>query len=274
MKENLNVERNATYAMGVKMLQIEKLSVRYSDGSQVLDQMNFHIDKGETVGMIGANGAGKSTLIKSIVGILLPSEGKIIIDGLEVSKKTLREVRERVGVVFQNPDDQLFMSNVYDDVAFGLRNYGVKEEDIKQKIDLIMKSLDIDKLLYHNSNKLSSGEKRIIAIATILVMEPSIVLFDEPTSFLDPKTRRKLMELLNNLSITKLIATHDLDMALEICDRVIVIKDGKIFAEGKAIEILTNEVLMKEAGLELPFCLQGYKTKNNHNVQSKLNPFL
>jgi len=262
------------------VLQIDKLCVRYSDGNQVLEQLSFHINDGETVGIVGANGAGKSTLLMSIVGILLPNEGTITIDGLLVSKKNLREVRERVGVVFQNPDDQLFMSNVYDDIAFGLRNYGDSEEVIKNKITNIMRTLDIERLMDHNSNKLSGGEKRIIAIATILVMEPSIVLFDEPTSFLDPKTRRKLLELLKGLSMlkghntlkednmlkghntlkennmTKLIATHDLDMALELCDRIIVLKDGKIFAEGKAREILTNEVLMKEAGLELPFCLQ------------------
>lgn len=241
------------------MLQIDNLCVKYSDGNQVLDQLNIHIDEGETVGIVGANGAGKSTLLKSIVGILLPSEGKIAIDGLVVSKKNLREVRERVGVVFQNPDDQLFMSNVYDDIAFGLRNYGVDEEVIKKKIDHIMSTLDIERLLYQHSNKLSGGEKRIIAIATILVMEPSIILFDEPTSFLDPKTRRKLLELLKGLSVTKLIATHDLDMSLEICDRVIVLKDGKVYAQGTAKEILTDEALLVEAGLELPFCLQNIK---------------
>lgn len=238
------------------MLKIDQLCVRYTDGNQVLNQLSFQIDKGETVGIVGANGAGKSTLLMSIVGILLPFEGKIVIDGLEVNKKNLREVRERVGVVFQNPDDQLFMSNVYDDIAFGLRNYGVDEEVIKIKITQIMETLDIDRLTNHHSHKLSGGEKRIVAIATILVMEPSVILFDEPTSFLDPKTRRKLMELLKGLSTTKLIATHDLDMALELCDRVIVLKEGKVFAEGKAKEVLTNEALMKEAGLELPFCLQ------------------
>lgn len=241
------------------MLQIDKLSVKYSDGNQVLDQLDIHIEKKETVGIVGANGAGKSTLLKTIVGILLPTEGKITIDGLEVSKKNLRKVRERVGVVFQNPDDQLFMSNVYDDIAFGLRNYFVEEEIIKKKIDNIMSTLDIERLLYQHSNKLSGGEKRIIAIATILVMEPSTILFDEPTSFLDPKTRRKLLELLKGMSMTKLIATHDLDMALELCDRVIVLKDGKVYATGTAKEILTDEVLLIDAGLELPFCLQSIK---------------
>ena len=242
------------------MLKTEKICVKFPDGNQVLNQLSFQINEGETVGIIGANGAGKSTLLMSIVGILIPVEGKIIIDELTVSKKNLREVRERVGVVFQNPDDQLFMADVYDDIAFGLRNYGVDEESIKIKITNIMRTLDIERLTYQQSHKLSGGEKRIVALATILVMEPSIILFDEPTSFLDPKTRRKLLGLLKELSVTKLIATHDLDMALELCERVIILKEGKIFADGKAKEILTDEVLMMEAGLELPFCLQKINT--------------
>lgn len=238
------------------MLQIEQLCVRYSGEENVLDHLNIRIQDGETVGIVGANGAGKSTLLMSIVGILLPYEGRIAIDGLEVTKKNLREVRERVGVVFQNPDDQLFMANVYDDIAFGLRNYGYEEAAVREKIDGVIKSLDIEKLMKHSSNKLSGGEKRIIAIATILVMEPSIILFDEPTSFLDPKTRRRLLALLKDFNMTKLIATHDLDMALEICERVVILKDGKVFADGPAGDILRNEELLKEAGLELPFCLQ------------------
>jgi cobalt/nickel transport system ATP-binding protein len=148
------------------------------------------------------------------------------------------------------------MNNVYDDIAFGLRNYGMKEENIHQKITGIMEELGVEKLQHMNSHKLSGGEKRIIAIATILVMEPSVVLFDEPSSFLDPKTRRRLIGLLRSLKVTKLIATHDLDMALELCDRIIVLKEGRIFAQGRAKEILTNQKLLEDAGLELPFCFQ------------------
>jgi cobalt/nickel transport system ATP-binding protein len=238
------------------LLQIDNLCVRYTDDHQVLEQINFHIEDGRTVGIIGANGAGKSTLLLSIVGLLLPEEGSITLDKIEVSKKNLSQIRERVGIVFQNPDDQLFMSNVYDDIAFGPRNYGVSEEVIGKKIDYIMKLLDIEKLKNQNSNRLSGGEKRIVAIAAILIMEPSLILFDEPTSFLDPKTRRKLMGLLQELKVTKLIATHDLDMALDLCDDVIVLKEGKLFAQGKTEAILTNEELLLQAGLELPFCMQ------------------
>lgn len=239
------------------MLQIDNICVKYQDGNQVINGITTSIADGETVGLIGSNGAGKSTLFMSLVGILLPCSGSIVVNGVEINKRNLHEIREKIGVVFQNPDDQLFMSSVYDDIAFGLRNYGMAEEDISQKLQTIVKELDIEKLLTESSHKLSGGEKRIIAIATILVMEPSIVLFDEPSSFLDPKARRRLIHLLKCLSMTKLIATHDLDLALELCDRVIILKDGRVFAEGKAQEILTNQGLLEEAGLELPFCLQG-----------------
>ncbi len=238
------------------MLKLNNLSVRYQDGNQVLRNLSLSIEKGETVGIIGANGAGKSTLLMSIVGILLPFEGSIEVDGLMQDRKKLRELRERIGFVFQNPDDQLFMSNVYDDIAFGLRNYGMSEENIRIRIDHILKVLGVEKLRDMSSHKLSGGEKRIIAIATVLAMEPSVVLFDEPSSFLDPKTRRRLIHLLRGVPMTKLIATHDLDMALELCERVVVLKEGRVYAEGRAKDILTNQGLLEEAGLELPFCLQ------------------
>lgn len=238
------------------MLVIDRLCVKYHDGNQVINHLSASIEDGETVGIIGANGAGKSTLLMTLVGLLLPSEGRIEVDGTVLQKDTLMQIRERVGMVFQNPDDQLFMSNVYDDIAFGLRNYGMTEDIIKDRIHGVLKKLGVEKLEQMSSNKLSGGEKRIIAIATILVLEPSIILFDEPSSFLDPKTRRRLMQLLKSLSMTKLIATHDLDMALELCDRVLILKEGAVFAEGKAEDILTDQALLEEAGLELPFCLQ------------------
>lgn len=244
------------------MLKIEQLKVNYPDGNQVLDEVSFQINENETIGVVGANGAGKSTLLMSIVGLLLPIAGSITIDGTEVNKKNLKLIRERIGIVMQDPDDQLFMPTVYDDIAFGLRNYGVNEETIKNRIDYIMKTLDIERLKLQHTQKLSGGEKRIVAIATVLAMEPSLILFDEPTSFLDPKTRRNLMKLLKNITTSKLIATHDLDMALELCNRVIILKEGKVFATGLASEILRNEELLLNAGLELPYCLQNSNFKS------------
>jgi cobalt/nickel transport system ATP-binding protein len=245
----------------VMMIKIDQLSVNYPDGHQVINRLNLQVDDGETIGIVGANGTGKSTLLMTMVGILLPSGGMVEIDGVELNKRNLREIRERIGVVFQNPDDQLFMSNVYDDVAFGLRNYGMSEERIKHRITEIMEELGVEKLKHMSSHKLSGGEKRIIAIATILVMQPSVILFDEPSSFLDPSTRRRLIHLLRSVRVTKVIATHDLDMALELCDRIVVMKEGSVYAEGRTKDILTDRKLLEGAGLELPFCLQSVEIK-------------
>ncbi len=239
------------------MININQIDVSYQNGHPALKNMSLQVNKNETVGLIGANGAGKSTLIKTIVGILLPESGSIEIDGLTVTKSNLRKIRERVGVVFQNPEDQLFMSNVYDDIAFGIRNMGFDEVNVEQKVSKILKNLGIERLIEQNSSKLSGGEQRLVAIASVMVMEPGFVIFDEPTSFLDPKTRRKLIGLLKGYSVTKLIATHDLDMALELCDRVIILKGGEVFLQGNAKEVLSNREWMEAAELELPFCLQG-----------------
>ncbi len=242
------------------MINIENVNVSYLEGRAALKQISFRVSDGETVGIIGSNGAGKSTLLKAMMGILLPSEGCIEINGIRMSKSNIRKIRENVGVVFQNPEDQLFMSDVYDDIAFGPRNMGMEEAEIKNKIADTLKALGIEKLIHQNSSRLSGGEQRLAAIATVMVMEPKVVLFDEPTSFLDPKARRKLIELLKAYSVTKLIATHDLDMALELCDRVIILKDGRVFTEGSAKELLSDQVMMEASDLELPFCLQQNKS--------------
>ena len=250
-------KRTVKYSrMEITMLKIDHLCVRYNEENRALNQVSLIIGKGETVALVGANGAGKSTLLKAIVGINLPEEGSILVDQSLVTKKNIHQIRAKVGVVFQNPEDQLFLSSVYDDIAFGLRNYGMAETEIKERILRILKNFGIEKLQNHNSSRLSGGEQRLVAIATVMVMEPELVLFDEPTSFLDPRTRRKLMEQLKQLSVTKLIATHDLDMALELCDKVIILKDGEVFEQGDAKQLLSNQKLMEEAGLELPFRLQ------------------
>lgn len=222
------------------MLEIKNLNYSYPDGKEALKDINIKIDNNETIAIVGANGAGKSTLIKTIVGIFLTTQGDIIVDGEKVTKKTLSSIRKKVGVVFQNPDDQLFMNKVYDDIAFGPRNYNFTEEEVKEKVENVMKNLDIEKLSERSPNNLSGGEKRKVAIATVLSMEPSIILFDEPTSFLDAKGKRMLIETLKNINTTKIIATHDLDMVKDICERVIVLKEGKIMADGNPKEIFSD----------------------------------
>lgn len=238
------------------MVKINDIEVAYQEGHTALKQISFQIKEGETVGIIGSNGAGKSTLLKTLVGILLPREGSILINGSQLTKATIRKIREDVGVVFQNPDDQLFMSSVYDDIAFGLRNMGIEESKIKDKVIDTLNALGIERLIQQNSSRLSGGEQRLAAIATVMVMEPKLVLFDEPTSFLDPKARRKLIEFLKLYQVTKLIATHDLDLALDLCDRIIILKEGRILRQGNTKELLTDRDIMEEADLELPLSIQ------------------
>ena len=231
------------------MLEIKKLNYSYPDGKKALKDINIKIDDNETIGIVGANGAGKSTLIKTIVGIFLTDQGEIIVDGEKVTKKTLNSIRKKVGVVFQIPDDKLFMNKVYDDIAFGPRNYKLTEEKVKEKVERVMKELNIENLKDRSPNNLSGGEKRKVAIATVLSMEPSIILFDEPTSFLDPKGKRILIETLKGINTTKIIATHDLDMVKDNCKRVIVLKEGQVVADGKPKEILNNIEFMEKCEL-------------------------
>jgi len=242
------------------MLNIENLSYKYPDGHAAIKSINLTIENGESIALVGANGAGKSSLFKLIVGISDIGEGSINVDGVSVGKKTLKDIRRKIGMVFQNPDDQLFMTKVYDDIAFGPRNELLSEAEVEERVVEALEKLDITHLRDRMPHRLSGGEKRVIAIASVLSMNPSIILFDEPTSFLDPKARRNVMETLGKLEMTKIIATHDLDMALDICDRVIVLHHGSVFADGSVNEILLNEELLLNCHLELPLCMQRCKT--------------
>lgn len=228
------------------MINIKNISYTYRDGQKALRNINLKINKNETIAIVGANGAGKSTLIKLLVGILKPEYGEIVIDDLKINKSNLKEIRKRVGVVFQNSDNMLFMNKVYDDIAFGPRNYNLQEDKIKEKVNEVMKNLNIEYLKDRTPNNLSSGEKRKVSIASVLAMNPSYIIFDEPTSFLDPKGRRILISVLQNLETTKIIATHDLEMVMKICSRVIVIKNGEIMGDGNPNEILNNFDLLNK----------------------------
>jgi cobalt/nickel transport system ATP-binding protein len=192
-----------------------------------------------------------------LMGILFPSHGEIIVGDVPVTKKTLPLIRKTMGMVFQDPDDQLFMPTVYDDIAFGPRNYLLEEEKVES---LVMKAIDmvgIGHLKERSTFKLSGGEKRAVAIAAVLAMEPDILVMDEPTAALDPKARRRVMSYLKGFKHTKLITSHDLDMVYELCDRTIVIKDGEIAADGPTSKILTDAGLMEACGLEVPLSIQG-----------------
>ena len=238
------------------MITLENVTCAYPGGKQVLETINLHIEEGETVGLIGANGAGKSTLMKALLG-LAPCQGKITVDGLELTRDTLAEVRKTIGFVMQNSDNQMFMPTVYEDMLFGPMNYGATRKEAEEAVEEVLEMLGLEYLKPLYNHKISGGEKRMAAIATILAMRPKVVMMDEPTSALDPYYRRKMIQLLNKLTCTKLIATHDLDFALETCDRAILIGQGQIVADGIAGEILRNKELLEANHLELPLCLAG-----------------
>lgn len=237
------------------MIYFSDVSFAYENTAPILDKISFSINEGESLGLIGANGAGKSTLLKCLLG-LLPFTGKILVDGNEVCEKNYKAIRKTLGFVFQNSDNQMFMPTVVEDITFGLINYGMKKEEAEKAADRILEKLNILELKNRHNHRLSGGEKRMAAIATVLAMEPKVLLMDEPTSTLDPYNRRLIINTVNSLSETKIITSHDLDMIMDTCSRVILLSDGKIVADGKAEEILRNRTLLENHRLELPYKLQ------------------
>ena len=238
------------------MIEFRNVSFSYDRQQSVVEGLSFSIQKGESVGLIGANGAGKSTIMKLLLG-LLSGDGQILVDGLELNKKNLAAVRQKIGFVLQDSDNQMFMPTVYEDMCFGPLNYGLSREETDARVDAVLKSLGIEKLKHCYNHKISGGEKRMAAIATILAMEPEAILMDEPSTALDPVNRRTVINTIRRLKQTKLIASHDLDMILDTCQRVILLSGGKIVADGPVEEILYNRELLEGNRMELPFCLQG-----------------
>lgn len=231
------------------MIALEHLQVTYPDGTKAIDDLQMQIAAGEHVALIGANGAGKSSLILAMVGVL-PSSGTITIDGTVLTRQTQQEIRTKVGIVFQNPDDQLFMPTIYDDIAFGPRNLGLDETTVRYRVEDRLKLLHIEHLRDKTALKLSGGEKRMAAMATVLAMKPAVMVLDEPTAFLDPKARRNLITVLQKLPHTMLIATHDLIFAAEVCPRSVLLKKGKIFADGDSQKLLYDNQKMAQADVE------------------------
>ena len=226
--------------------------VRGEPGKRALDGIAFSARAGERIGLIGANGAGKSTLLKLLVGLEEIQEGGISICGLPVGKNHLAEIRKSIGYVFQDSDSQLFMARVEDDLAFAPRNYGFSEEETRERVRTAMQAVHIEGLAGRSIHKLSGGEKKLAAIATILTTDPRVILMDEPSAALDPRNRRNLIHVINSLPQMKLIASHDLDFILDTCERVILLSEGRVAADGSAGEILRDRALLEENGLELP----------------------
>ena len=240
------------------MLEFRNVSFSYEPGTPVLDNLSFHIRKGETVGLIGANGAGKSTIMKLMLG-LLPAQGEILVDGMPVTKQNLPPIRQKIGFVLQDSDNQMFMPTVYEDMIFGPRNYGLSREEADARVDRVLRELGLENLKHRHNHKISGGEKRMAAIATILAMEPEMIVMDEPSTALDPVNRRRVISTINSRKETKLIASHDLDMILDTCQRVILLNHGRIVADGEAETVLRDRALLEANRMELPFCLQGWK---------------
>lgn len=237
-------------------IKIEDLYYEYPDGYEALRGIDLTLYKGESLGIVGANGAGKSTLLLQLTGINYPSKGKIEVNSMEINKKNLAQIRKDIGFVFQNPEDQLFTTSIYDDVAFGPKNYKLSKEEVDKRVNEALEKVGILDLKDRAPYRLSGGQQNLAAIATAISMEPSILIMDEPTAALDPRARRRLINLLNSFDYTKIVASHDLDMILDTCDRTIVLKDGQIVADGKTKDILLDEKLMDECNLELPLSCQ------------------
>ena len=243
--------------MSHHIVEAKGLAYAYPDGTKALKNISFLITHGESVALVGANGAGKSTLLMHLNGYLLPDSGSLRVGDFPLTKETVQNIRRSVGMIFQDSDDQLFMPTVYDDVAFGPLNMDFPKEMVDERVKSTPETVGMLHLINRPTHRLSGGEKRSVAIATVLSMSPDILVMDEPTSNLDPKARKQLIELLKSFEHTKIIATHDLDMALDLCERTIIIKEGEVAADGKSADILSNETLLLASGLERPLRLQG-----------------
>ncbi len=238
-----------------KLLKIQNLHYSYEKGTEVLKGIDLEASQGESIGVIGSNGIGKSTLMKLLVGLDLDYEGVLEVAGHSVEKKNINHIREHIGFVFQDSDSQLFLSTVEEDVAFGPRNYGFSDDEVDKRVSEALAKVHIEALRKKQNYKLSGGEKKLASIATILSMKPDIIIMDEPSIALDPRNRRNLIGILNEISALKIITSHDLDFVMDTCKRVVLLDDGKIIADGNADDILRNKELLEDHGLELPLSL-------------------
>jgi cobalt/nickel transport system ATP-binding protein len=231
------------------LIQIDRLNYVYPDGNVALQDISLVVNRGEKVSIVGANGAGKSTLLLHLNGVI-SGKGTITVDGLECNKQNLGRIRAKVGVVFQNPDDQLFSISVYDDVAYGPRYQGFSKEEIDRRVEKALRAVQMESFGDRNPYRLSGGEKKRIAIATVLSMDPDILVFDEPTAGLDPRARRELIQLLQTLPQTLMIATHDLELVEQLTERMVIMNGGRIVKDGLSRQLLKEDSLLLEHGLK------------------------
>lgn len=241
--------------MTERVIEVQNLSFSYPNKRQVLREITFFVGKGETLGIIGPNGAGKSTLLFHLNG-LYKGIGCVKVLGMEPAKENLKALRAKVGLVFQDPRDQLFMPTVRDDIAFGPFNLKWPREEIEEEIGAVLKYMNLEGYEELSAFQLSMGEMKRVALATVLVMRPEILILDEPSASLDPGQRRSLIGVLKDLDRTMIIATHDLELVLELCDRVLLLYDGAVRADGLCRDILTDRILLEKSSLEVPSSLK------------------
>ncbi len=239
--------------MSTPVLDVRGLAFAYPDGNQALYGVDLHVHRGERVALLGPNGAGKTTLVLHLNGILTAGAGTVAVSGLPVTKTNLQEIRRRVGVVFQDPDDQLFMPTVREDVGFGPANLGLRGAELDAVVMRALERVGMQDYADRPPHHLSFGQRRRVAVATVLAMEPEILILDEPSSNLDPASRRELAEILRSLDVTILMVTHDLPYALELCERSVILDQGVIVADGSTRDVLSDTQLMEAHRLELPY---------------------
>lgn len=237
-------------------IDVENVSFAYEKGNEILREVSLHASETDSIGLIGANGVGKSTFLKMLVGLNLDFTGSIRVEEIPVEKSTLALIRSRIGYVFQDSDSQLFLGTAYEDIAFAPRNYGLPEEEVERRVAEALRLTGTEHLKEKQIYKMSGGEKKLVSIATILSMTPDIILMDEPSIALDPRNRRNLIHILNSFGHLKIIASHDLDLVLDTCGRTVLMAGGRIAADGRTEEILSDRELLEANGLELPLCMQ------------------
>lgn len=244
--------------MSTPVLEVRDLAFAYPDGHQALFGVDLHVHRGERVALLGPNGAGKTTLVLHLNGILGAAasghgSGSVAVSGLPVEKRHLKEIRRRVGIVFQDPDDQLFLGTVRQDVAFGPANLGLKGAELDRRVMDALDRVGMADFVDRPPHHLSYGQRRRVAVATVLAMEPEVLVLDEPSSNLDPASRRELADILRSLDVTVLMVTHDLPYALELCPRSVVLSEGVVVADRRTFDVLIDEELMAAHRLELPW---------------------
>lgn len=239
--------------MSTPVLDLRGVGFAYPDGHQALFGVDLHVHPGERVALLGPNGAGKTTLVLHLNGILRAGRGSVAISGLRVEEANLLEIRRRVGIVFQDPDDQLFMPSVRDDVAFGPANLGLPRPVIEERVESALRAVGMLEYADRPPHHLSFGQRRRVAVATVLAMEPEILVLDEPSSNLDPASRRELADIITSLGVTVLMVTHDLPYALQLCERSVILADGVITADGATRDLLADAALLQRHRLELPY---------------------